>query len=120
MQEELRITFRDMPPSTAVEAKIREKVAWLEQFCGEVIGCRVMVEAPHRQHHQGRLYHVGIELRVPDAELVVSRNPAQHHAHEDVYVAVRDAFDAARRQLEDYERRRRGSVKTHAPASRAR
>ena len=77
------------------------------------MSCRVAVEAPHKHHHKGKLYHVRINITVPDKELVVSREPDQHHAHEDVYVAIRDAFDAMRRQLEDYARRRRGKVKRH-------
>jgi ribosomal subunit interface protein len=118
MQEALQITFRDLPPSAAIEAKIREKAARLEQFCSDIIGCHVVVEAPHHRQHQGGLYHVRVDVTVPDAELVVSRDPQQHHEHEDVYVAIRDAFDAVRRRLEDYQRRRRGGVKTHAPDGR--
>jgi len=115
MRLPLEITFRDLPHSDAVEARIRDKAAKLEAFCEDIIGCRVVVEAPHRHRHKGRIYHVRIDLTVPDEELVVSRDPAGNHAHEDVYVAVRDAFDAARRQLQDYARRRRGRVKRHEP-----
>jgi ribosomal subunit interface protein len=115
MQIPLQITFRDMESSAAVETNIREKAAKLEQYYDQIMSCRVMVEAPHGHHHQGRLYQVRIDLGVPDGELVVSHE--HHHrdsAHEDVYVAIRDAFDAMKRQLEDYARKRRGKVKTHA------
>ena len=67
----------------------------------------------HQHHHQGNLYHARIDITVPDSEIVVSRERDQHHAHEDAYVAIRDAFDAARRQLEDFSRRRQQNVKTH-------
>jgi cold shock CspA family protein len=50
---------------------------------------------------------------VPGGELVVARSPSAHAAHEDVLVAIRDAFDAARRELMDYARRKRGQVKGH-------
>ncbi|HXH03029.1 MAG TPA: HPF/RaiA family ribosome-associated protein [Candidatus Competibacteraceae bacterium] len=113
MQLPLQITFRDMPPSPAVEAKIREKVAKLEQFYDRIMSCRVVVEAPHRHHHQGKLYRISIDLTVPGGELAVSRNSPQDHAHEDIYVAIRDAFDALRRQLADYARRQRRDVKSH-------
>ena len=116
MKIPLQITFRDMEPSEAVEAKIREKAAKLEQYYDGIMSCRVMVEAPHGHHHQGRLYQVRIDLGVPDDELVVTH--AHHHkdhAHEDVYVAIRDAFDAARRQVQDYVKIRRGKVKAHEP-----
>jgi ribosome-associated translation inhibitor RaiA len=56
----------------------------------------------------GKLFNVHITLLVPDGELVVN-----HDQHEDVYVVLRDAFDAARRQLEDNARRQRGDVKLH-------
>ncbi len=114
MQIPLQITFRDMEPSEAVEARIREKAAKLEQYYDKIISCRVMVEAPHGHHHQGRLYQVRIDLSVPDGELVVNReHHHKDHSHEDVYVAIRDAFEAMKRQLQDHVRVRRGKTKQH-------
>ena len=72
-----------------------------------------MVDVSHKHHHQGKLYQVHLDLNVPSKELVASRGPGQHHAHEDIYVASRDAFDAVRRQLEDHARKQRGHVKNH-------
>lgn len=115
MQIPLQINFRGMKQSDAVEARIRERAAELEVFYEPIMRCRVVVHAPHRRHHQGKLFHVRIDLKVAGAELVVNREPAQHHAYEDVFVAIRDAFDAARRQLEDHARRQRGAVKLHEP-----
>ena len=114
MQTEIQITFRDIPRSEALEADIREKAAKLEQFYDHIMGCRVMVEAPHQHHHKGYLYHVRIDLTVPGGEIVVKRDPKAHQAHEDAYVAVRDAFDAAKRQLQNYVKKTRGKVKKHA------
>ncbi len=113
MQKPLEITFRHMEPSEALETTIREKAAKLERYCGEIIGCSVVVETPHKHHHQGNLFHFRIDVTVPGKEIVVKRSPDEHHAHEDPYVALRDAFDAMRRQLEDYTRERRGKVKHH-------
>ncbi len=117
METPLEITFRNVPASPAIEADIREKAAKLEEFFGRITSARVVLETPHRQHRQGALYHVRIDLRVPGREIVVSRDPAKHHAHEDAYVAIRDAFDDAKRQLEDYAREMRGTVKAHEPAA---
>lgn len=103
----LQIVFRNMQPSPAVEAKVRERVDKLEKMYDRIMSRRVVVEERHRHHHQGNLYHVRVDLTVPDSELVA------HSDDEDVYVAVRDGFDAVRRQLEDYARCRRGEVKTH-------
>ncbi len=113
MQLPLQVTFRNMDPSDAVEARVREKAAKLERFIDRIVSCRVMIEAPHRRGHKGKLYHVRIDMAVPGGEIVVNKEKPEHHAHEDVYVAVRDAFDAATRQLEDHARRRRGDVKAH-------
>ena len=116
MQQPVEIHFRGMDRSAAIEARVREKAAWLETFHDRIGSCRVVVEAPHRHHHKGQLYTVRVDVTVPGAEVVVDRAPAEDHAHEDVYVAIRDAFDAARRRLEDQARRRRGEVKAHATA----
>ena len=115
MKLPLQIVFRNMAPSEAIEAKIRERTDRLDHFYEHIMSCRVIVEEHHRHHHQGNLYHVRVDMKVPEGELVASRDPAEHHAHEDVYVAIRDAFNSVRRQLEDYIRRRRGQVKVHEP-----
>ena len=113
MEQPLQITFRDIPRSEALEAVIREKAEKLDQFYEKVMACRVVVEAPHGHHHKGYLYHVRIDLTVPRGELVIKRDPKDNHAHEDPYVAVRDAFKAARRKLQDYARKQRGDIKAH-------
>jgi ribosomal subunit interface protein len=115
MQIPLQVIFRGIPPSEAVETRIREKVSKLERFGSHIIGCRVAVEAEHHHHHQGNLYHVRIDITTPGKEIVISRQHHDKQAHEDAYVAIRDAFNAATRQLEDYVRIQRGEVKTHAP-----
>ncbi|OGI46001.1 MAG: ribosomal subunit interface protein [Candidatus Muproteobacteria bacterium RBG_16_65_34] len=111
MQIPLQVTFRDMPQSDAVETRIREKADKLERYYDRIMACRVVVEMPQRHKHQGKLHSVRIDLTVPGAELV-----ANHALHEDVYIAIREAFDAMQRQLEDYARRQRGEVKNHAQA----
>lgn len=116
----VQISFRGIPSSPAIEEDVRVHALRLERYHQHVMGCRVIIESPHRHHHQGKLYHVRINLAVPGTELVVSRDPSEHQAHEDVYVAIRDAFDAARRRLEDQSRRQHGAVKQHAPPARAR
>jgi cold shock CspA family protein/ribosome-associated translation inhibitor RaiA len=108
----LQITWRGLASSAAVEADIRERAGKLESFYDHIVSCRVVVEAPHHQH-QGNLFHVTIDIKVPGKEIVVGRGPAARQAHEDMYVALRDAFDAAKRQLQDYSRVRRGEVKQH-------
>lgn len=108
----LQVTFRNVDAPPTVEAKIRERARELEQFFDRIVSCRVVIEAPNRRRH-GDLFHIRVDLKIPGKEIVVKRDPPEHHAHEDIYVAVRDCFDAVRRQLEDYVRRRRGDVKAH-------
>lgn len=110
MKLQLQITTRDVPHSEALEAHIRQKADKLDTFYPSIMGCRVVVDVPHKHKHQGRTFNVRLDITVPGKELVVN-----NEAHEDVYVAVRDAFDAAKRQLEDYGRRQRGDIKAHTP-----
>lgn len=113
LETPLEITFRNLDHSDAVEARVREKVAKLEQVHGRITSCRVMIEALNRQHTKGNLFHVNIEIGVPGKQVMVDRNSGKNHAHEDVYVALRDSFAAARRRLENHSRKRAGHVKTH-------
>ncbi len=115
MQVPLQVSFDGIEPSTAVEANIREHAGRLEQFYPRLTSCRVVVVAPHQHHRKGRLYSIRIDLTCPGEEIVINREHPVDHAHEDVYVALRDAFGAARRKLEDYARLQRGKVKRHAP-----
>lgn len=109
MQIPLQITVRDMEHSQALEARIRSKAQKLEEFFAHIVSCHVVVEMPHRHHQQGKQFNVRIDIGVPGNTIVLNR-----HQAEDVYVALRDAFDAAKRQLQEYSRVLRGDVKTHA------
>ncbi len=113
MENPLQITFRHMEGSESVERQIRARVEELDRLDPRIIACHVTVEQDHQRHRQGNLYRVAIELKVPGRVISVGRVLASHHAHEDCHVAIRDGFDAVRRQLEDHVRRARGDVKTH-------
>lgn len=108
MKIPIQITFRHLPQSDALEARIREKAAKLERFFPRIMSCRVVVEEQRLHQHQGKLFNVSIDLHIPGHELAVSMDH-----DEDVFVAVRDAFSDARRQLEEHARLMRGEVKTH-------
>ncbi|MFA7666481.1 MAG: HPF/RaiA family ribosome-associated protein [Burkholderiaceae bacterium] len=110
MKIPLQISFRDMPVSLALEALIREKAAKLEQFHPNMTGCRVVVDKPHNHSQQGEAFAVTVDVSVPGANLV-----ANHTRHEDPNVAVRDAFLAARRQVEDHVKRQRTEVRQAPP-----
>ena len=110
MQVPLQITFRQMDASPALDARIRQRAEELEQFYDRITACHVTVEAQHRRHQQGNLFRVSVDLMVPGREITVGRGKDVNHAHEDAHVAVRDAFDALRRRLEDYVRSPRGKM----------
>lgn len=73
----------------------------------------MIIESRHRHHHQGNVYHVSIKLHLPGLDIEASHDPELNHAHEDVYVAMRDAFRAARRQLEARQGKRGSKASRH-------
>ncbi len=105
----IQVTFRDIPYSAALETQIHEHAEKLNEFFDGFTHCRVVLTTPQKHQHQGKIYNVRINLAVPGKEIVVT-----HQEHEDVYIAIRDAFNALSRQLEDYVRKKRGDVKTHS------
>lgn len=110
MQSPLKLTIHGVDHSDALETRIRAKVQKLEEFFEHITSCHVVVEMPHKHHQQGKQFKVRIDIGVPGNEIVVTRDHA-----EDVYVALRDAFDAAIRQLKDYAHKLRGEIKKHEP-----
>ena len=108
------IVFRSMDPSPAVEDYVRTWARRLERSFAELERCAVVFDLPHRRHRQGKIFHVNVHLTVPDRAIAITRDPDLDHGHEDVYLAIGDAFRAARRSLHDYARVRRGDVKLHA------
>jgi ribosomal subunit interface protein len=102
MQVPLQLTFHNVQASSVVEEKINENLNKLERFYNRIINCRVTVDAPHRKQRKGNLYHIRIDLTVPNGQLIVNHNPSDEASHADIYVAIHDAFETARRQLQDY------------------
>ena len=110
--EPVQVHFLDMERSEAVEAKVRDRADDLSRFSSDIQKCDVWIASPHGHHRKGRVYGVRVRLTVPGEEIDIDLQPAE----EDVFVSIRESFDAVRRKLEDYERRRRGKVKTHPRA----
>jgi len=138
MQLPIQITWRDIGPSSRVEAIIREEAAKLEEFYPRIMGCRVMIEIPHQHRQRGYRFHIRIDLTVPRGEIVVNHEPTLHGtiqtmeeeertkgqevsaSHKDICVAIRDAFKVARRRLQGFARKQSGAVKHHELMPRAR
>ena len=109
MEPSLRIHYQGIESSEFIDQRIREKVQQLGRFGQPILKCRVSVEASHHHHHKGKVYTVGLDLALAGDHVVVRQNSSDH-AHEDVYVALRDAFEVAERRLGDHAR-----PASHAP-----
>jgi len=109
MQTPLRISLHGIRRSKTLSDAIREKAEKLDRYYSHITSCRVVLELAARHKRKGKQFTARIDLRVPGGEIVVNK---EHD--EDLQVALRDAFDAARRQLEDYGRAQRGDVKHHS------
>src|SRR6516162_1422778 len=134
----VQVTFRNVASTPEVEEKIRTRAQKLEKFYSPITSCRVLVEAPARHRQKGYPFHIRIDLTVPEGEIVVKREPTLNPRAQDIgderrrkqtetrperkhlEVAIREAFHAARRRLEDHAREKRADVKTHEPMSQAR
>lgn len=108
-----QITFRDFPESDFVWLAAQKRIERLEHFFSRIIRCEVVISCPHRHRHADRLYHVQVHVVLPGDIVVVNRNHPQDESHRDVYVAIRDSFNAAERILEDKVRKIRRMVKIH-------
>jgi ribosomal subunit interface protein len=111
----LELSFHNVEASDAIKAAVREHVSRLEQFHDHIIGCRVVIEMPHRsQKAIGNPPDVHIVVRVPGKEIVVSRELA-HNGHKkastDAYAVLDNAFTVAQQQLKAYRRVSHGDVK---------
>lgn len=114
MQLPVQIVFHQVDPWPGAEALLREKAAGLDRYAPDLMSCRIVVEELQRHHRTGRPLSVRLDVHLPRHELSVRKQ----HDH-DFHVAVREAFDAMTRQIEDHVRRRRGDVKHHMPPASA-
>jgi ribosome-associated translation inhibitor RaiA len=89
-----------MESSEAVESRVRDLASHLAVFSDKITSCRVVLDSPHRHHHQGKVFNVKVQLALPGEDVVVDMERPDRNGHEDVYVVIRDAFDAAKRQLQ--------------------
>lgn len=133
VQEELQIAFRNFDSSEWMERRVRDEVARLERYYPRIISCRVLLELAHRHHLAGNRFRVRIEIGLPGDDIIVNHEPDLHAAlqdiaierpsrqaevepeHKHLVVAIDNAFETARRRLQDFARRQRGDTKAHAP-----
>ena len=112
MDTPLEIAWHNVEKSEPLEARIRDRVEKLHRYFSRINSCHIVVERPHRSQHHGKEFHLRIEVRVPEHEIVISNDPGDRNEHFDPNIAIRDAFDAMERRLEAHSQKMRGDIKT--------
>ena len=99
MRTNVQIIYRKIDHSDSVNSYITKRLAKIERIIDDITLCRVVIEAPHQDHHKGQRYHITVDLALPNQEIVVSNDHHDKSNHEDMYVALRDAFNALTKQV---------------------
>jgi ribosomal subunit interface protein len=107
MVSDTKVVFRGIDHSQAVADAVQKRLDKLERFSDEIQSLRVILESPHNHHHKGKVFHVGVEAVIPNHDIQVNHDQHDKHEHEDIYIAIRDAFNALERQIKSvYEKKR--------------
>ena len=107
MTNDFQIVFHNIDQSASISDAVNKRISKLQRFCDRVLAGRVVLDSPHNNHHKGKVYAVGLEIHTPSKEVRVNQEQHDNHAHEDLYVAIRDAFNAAERQLKAINKKHR-------------
>ena len=107
MVSDTKVVFRGLDHSDAVAEAVQKRLDKLERYTDEIHSLRVTLESPHNHHHKGKVFHVGVEAVIPNHDILVNHDQHDKHEHEDIYIAIRDAFNALERQIKSvYEKKR--------------
>ena len=115
MTNDFQIVFHNIEQSTSISDAVNKRISKLQRFCDRILAGRVVLDSPHNNHHKGKVYSVGLEIHTPGKEVRVNQEQHDNHAHEDLYVAIRDAFNAAERQLKAIHKKHRIERSHHSP-----
>ena len=107
MTNDFQIVFHNIDQSTSISDAVNKRISKLHRFCDRILAARVVLDSPHNNHHKGKVYSVGLEIHTPSKEVRVNQEQHDNHAHENLYVAIRDAFNAAERQLKAIDKKHR-------------
>ncbi|MBL4821654.1 MAG: ribosome-associated translation inhibitor RaiA [Gammaproteobacteria bacterium] len=110
MTNDFQVVFHNIDQSDAIMDAVNKRIEKLERFCDQILTGRVVLDSPHNNHHKGKVYSVGLEIHTTKIEVRVNQEQHDNHAHEDLYVAIRDAFNAAERQLKSVDKKHRADV----------
>lgn len=109
MTNEFQIVFHNLDQTAAITDAVQKRILKLERYCDQIITGRVVLDSPHNNHHKGKVYSVGLEIHTSSKEVRVNQDQHDNHAHEDLYVAIRDAFNVAERQLNSVDKKHRAT-----------
>lgn len=109
MTNEFQVVFHNIDQTDALTDAVQKRILKLERFCDQIITGRVVLDSPHNNHHKGRVYSVSLEIHTPNLEVRVNQDQHDNHAHEDLYIAIRDAFNVAERQLRSVDKKHRAT-----------
>jgi ribosomal subunit interface protein len=107
MISDFQILFHKIDQSHALVQAVQKRINKLERFCDHIMSGRVVLDSPHNCHLKGKVYSVSIEIHTAFKEVIVNQEQHNNHAHEDLYIAIRDAFDVAERQLTSIDKKHR-------------
>lgn len=107
MSTDFQIVFHNIDQSDAVIDNVNKRIEKLRRFSNDIMGGRVVLDSPHNHQNKGKVYSVTLEIRTANRDIVVNQDQHDNHAHEDMYVAIRDAFNAAERQLKSVDKKHR-------------
>ena len=107
MNNEFQVMFHNIDQTTALTRAVQKRIHKLTRYCDQILKGRVVSDSPHNNHHKGKVYSVGIEIHSPAGEIRVHQEQHDNHAHEDLYVTIRDAFNVAERQLKAVSKKHR-------------
>lgn len=110
MTNEFQIVFHNLDQTDAITEAVQKRIQKLERYCDEILTGRVVLDSPHNNHHKGKVYSVGLEIHTPSREIRVNQEQHDNHAHEDLYIAIRDAFNVAERQLRSVNKKHRNEA----------
>jgi ribosomal subunit interface protein len=107
MVGDTKVVFRGIDHSQAVADAVQKRLEKLERYSDEIQSLKVTLDSPHNHHHKGKVYHVGVEAVIPNHDILVNHDQHDNHSHEDIYVAIRDAFNALERRIKSIYQKRR-------------
>ena len=109
MTNDIQIVFHSIDQTDALTEAVAKRIDKLERYCDQITNGRVVLDSPHNHHHKGKVYSVSIEIHTPQIEVRVNQDQHDKQSHEDLYVAIRDAFNVAERQLRSVDKKHRAT-----------